>query len=68
MTLLLYLAVISIRCLSAFLDNEDTPLQTGVFLCCDSLISIALYFFVFEMFAVREQLESNDSREYRRRT
>lgn len=68
MTLLLYLAVVSIRCFRVFFDRNDTPLQTGISLCCDSLISIALYFFVFEMFAVREQLESHDSREYRRRT
>jgi hypothetical protein len=68
MTLLLYLTVITIRFFRVFFARDDTPLQTGISLCCDSLISIALYFFVFEMFAVREQLESHDSREYRRRT
>ena len=68
MTLLLYIIVVTLRFVRVFLGQKEEALQTGISLLCDSLISIALYFFVFEMFAVREQLESKDTREYMRRT
>lgn len=64
-TLSLYFTAMLLRFLRCFLNsngegvdvNDDTPLQTGISLSCHTLISMTLYYFVFEMQAVRYQSE-----------
>ncbi len=61
-TLSLYFTVMLIRFLSCFINKDgaggldvkdDSPFQTAVSLSCHTLISMSIYFFVFEMQAVR---------------
>lgn len=65
-TLALYLIVSTIRFVRSFLSDEDrlSPVQVGISLTCHSLISLTMYYFVFEMQAVVDQLESNDTYDY----
>jgi hypothetical protein len=64
-TLSLYFTVTLIRFVSCFINNkgggldikDDSPFQTAISLSCHTLISMSIYFFVFEMQAVRIQLE-----------
>jgi hypothetical protein len=56
-TLLFYFSVMLIRFLRCTIDGSaDTPASIGVSLSCHTLISMSLYFFVFEMQAVKYQL------------
>ena len=55
-TLSLYFTVTLIRFLSCFINQggnldikDDSPFQTAVSLSCHTLISMSIYFFVFEM-------------------
>ncbi len=54
LTLSLYFIVMLIRFLRCFIShNADTPLSTGINLSCHTLISMSIYYFVFEMQSVR---------------
>jgi hypothetical protein len=64
-TLSLYFTVMFLRFLRCFINEngvgidvtDDTPLQTGISLSCHTLISMTLYYFVYEMQLVRYQSE-----------
>lgn len=66
-TLALYFAVVLVRFIRCFLPEENrfNPLQTGISLACHSLISLTMYYFVFEMVAVMDQLKAEDSYDYK---
>ena len=68
-TLALYFVVVLTRFISCFLPEENrmSPLQTGISLTCHSLISLAMYYFAFEMLAVMDQLKATDSYDYKGR-
>ena len=64
-TLSLYFIVMLIRFLRCFISNNtDTPLQIGISLSCHTLISMSMYYFVFEMQTVRYQMECANNEEY----
>jgi hypothetical protein len=56
-TMSLYFIVMLLRFLRCFVSKngngidveDDSPLQTGISLTCHTLISMSMYFFVFEM-------------------
>lgn len=53
-TMLFYYTVILVRFIQCFLgENDGSKLQVGISLSCHTLISMSIYFFVFEMNAVR---------------
>ncbi|TNV77255.1 hypothetical protein FGO68_gene16163 [Halteria grandinella] len=59
-TLLLYLFVMFIRFIRCFTksgDNRFSPIQVGINIVCHTLISMTMYFFVFEMSSVKIQIE-----------
>ena len=64
-TLSLYFTVMLIRFLKQFIaDNVDTPASIGISLSCHTLISMSMYFFVFEMQTVKDQLSAVTSLEF----
>lgn len=69
LTLALYFTVSLARFVRCFLSEEDrlSPVQTGISLACHSLISLAMYYFVFEMQAVMDQLRASDSYDFKAR-
>jgi hypothetical protein len=55
-TMSLYFTVMLIRFLQCFINQkgeidikDDSPIQTGISLSCHTLISMSIYYFVFEM-------------------
>jgi len=60
-TMSLYFVVMLVRFLRCFVSSNgngidvesDSPLQTGISLTCHTLISMSMYFFVFEMQSVK---------------
>ena len=49
-TLSLYFTAMLIRFLRGFFtDNKDNAIQIGISLSCHTLISMSIYYFVFEM-------------------
>jgi hypothetical protein len=63
----LALAVATIRFVRCFLEEEDrmSAVQVGIALTCHSLISLTMYFFVFEIKAVVNQLKAKDGYDYK---
>lgn len=66
-TLSLYFIVMLIRFIRCLANhNHETPTQIGISLSCHTLISMSMYYFVFEMQAVKIQLEAKTLLEYDR--
>lgn len=64
-TLLLYLVSIFLKLFRFFIkDVSGTAFSMALGLLCNSLIELAMYYFVFEMRTVMDQLKSNDSYDY----
>ena len=73
-TMSLYFVVMLVRFLRCFVAKngngidveDDTPLQTGISLSCHTLISMSMYFFVFEMQSVKlyNELAQSDHNAY----
>jgi hypothetical protein len=52
-TLSLYFTVMLVRFIRAIVEfNHETPTQIGLSLTCHTLISMSMYYFVFEMQSV----------------
>lgn len=69
-TLLSYLVVMLIRFLRTFINFEDgrtNPIQVGINIICNTLISSTIYYFAFEMQLVRILLERGNGSSVRER-
>ena len=64
-TMSLYFMVMLVRFLRCFVSKngngidieDDSPLQTGISLSCHTLISMSIYYFIFEMQSVKLYVE-----------
>lgn len=64
-TLFLYFSIILTRMLhSLFMTIMELPVCVGINLSCHSLISMTMYYFVFEMQRIKDQLSAKTKVEY----
>jgi hypothetical protein len=64
-TLSLYFIVMLIRFIRSMVQgNIESPAQIGISLSCHTLISMSMYFFVFEMKSVQIQIQAKTLLEF----